>query len=451
MSDIAIRCESLSKQYRIGEQERYKALRDVLADAAKEPFRRLRSVARNGNSNSKSDIRNFIWALDDVSFDVKQGEVIGIIGRNGAGKSTLLKILSRITQPTRGEAHIHGRIGSLLEVGTGFHPELTGRENIYLNGAILGMRKAEIERRFDEIVAFAEVEKFIDTPVKRYSSGMYVRLAFAVAAHLNTEILLVDEVLAVGDADFQKKCLRKMGDATKNGRTTLFVSHNMESVARLCSRALLLEKGKVDSSGTTSEVIAKYLHSGFGLLAEKTWPSTKKAPGDDVVRLNSVRVRNQAGETQQVLDSSQPIGIEIGYTAFESVSNLAAEFVVYDRGGHLLFTSANQYDERFLSPYEPGNYLSTCWIPGNLLTEGTFFVRVSIVEIQVPIKTHVFEENILVFQVVDNMTGNSARGRIAHNYPGLIRPKLNWSTTFLGEALLVDQKDKQNAADQNAY
>ncbi|HKZ03079.1 MAG TPA: ABC transporter ATP-binding protein [Pyrinomonadaceae bacterium] len=433
MTDIAIRCENLSKQYRIGEQERYKALRDVIADAAKKPFRRLRAVARNGNSsdNSHSEIRNTIWALDNVSFEVTQGEVIGIIGRNGAGKSTLLKILSRITKPTRGDAFIHGRVGSLLEVGTGFHPELTGRENIYLNGAILGMHKAEIDKKFDEIVAFAEVEKFIDTPVKRYSSGMHVRLAFAVAAHLDTEILLVDEVLAVGDADFQKKCLRKMGDVTKKGRTTLFVSHNMESVARLCPRALLLEKGAVEASGSSTDVIAKYLHSGFGLLAIKNWPNPKAAPGDEVVRLNLVRVRNEAGETQQILDSCQPIGIEIGYSVRESVSDLAAEFVVYDRAGNLLFTSANQYDERLMAPYKPGDYLSTCWIPGNLMTEGTFFIRVSIVELQVPIKVHVFEENILVFQVVDNMQGNSARGRIAHNYPGLIRPRLTWSTAFL--------------------
>lgn len=432
MSDVAIRCENLSKQYRIGQQERYKALRDVITDAAAAPFRRLRASARNGNW--QATIPNYIWALRDVSFEVKQGEVIGVIGRNGAGKSTLLKILSRITRPTRGEAHIQGRIGSLLEIGTGFHPELSGRENIYLNGAILGMRRAEIERRFDEIVAFAEIEQFIDTPVKRYSSGMYVRLAFAVAAHLNTEILLVDEVLAVGDADFQKKCLQKMGDVRENGRTTIFVSHNMESVARLCSRALLLEKGCVEALGATAEVVGKYLHSGSGLLAEKHWHKTETAPGDDVVRLNSVRVRNKEGETQQVLDSTEPIGIEIGYTTLAPVTNLAAEFVVYDGPGNLLFTSANQYDERFLAPYKLGHYISTCWIPGNLMTEGTFFLRVSIVEIKVPIKTHVYEENILVFQVVDNMSGDSARGRIAHNYPGLIRPKLSWSTDYLGEA-----------------
>src|SRR5881396_3770163 len=264
MSDIAIRCEGLSKQYRIGQQERYKALRDVITDAAVAPFRRLGSAISNGTKangnasairNAKSEIRNSIWALDDVSFEVNRGEVVGIIGRNGAGKSTLLKILSRITEPTEGEVEIVGRVGSLLEVGTGFHPELTGRENIYLNGAILGMGKREIKKKFDRIVDFAETAKFVDTPVKRYSSGMYVRLAFAVAAHLDPEILIVDEVLAVGDAEFQKKCLGKMGEVARGGRTVLFVSHNMTAIRALCERGLLLEDGILLKNGTTEDAI----------------------------------------------------------------------------------------------------------------------------------------------------------------------------------------------------
>src|SRR5687767_3284167 len=265
MTDIAIRCEGLSKQYRIGERESYKALRDVITDAAAAPFRRLRSAVRNGNGhtssirNPKSEIRNSFWALDDVSFEVKRGEVVGIIGRNGAGKSTLLKILSRITKPTRGEAQIHGRVGSLLEVGTGFHPELTGRENIYLNAAILGMRKTEVERKFDEIIAFAEVEKFIDTPVKRYSSGMYVRLAFAVAAHLEPEILLVDEVLAVGDAQFQKKCLGKMNRVAEAGRAVILVSHNMAVIRNLCTTGIWIENGQLESHNSARHVVDQYL------------------------------------------------------------------------------------------------------------------------------------------------------------------------------------------------
>src|SRR5687767_9631332 len=278
MSDIAIRVENLSKQYRIGERESYKTLRDVIADSAATPFRKLRSAFNGNGSSSNSNGRPSvagqpsadgavagpspsatIWALDDVSFEVKQGEVVGIIGRNGAGKSTLLRILSRITKPTKGHAKIFGRVGSLLEVGTGFHPELTGRENIYLNGAILGMRKAEIERKFDEIVAFAEVEKFIDTPVKRYSSGMYVRLAFGVAAHLETEVLLVDEVLAVGDAQFQKKCLDKMREIGTQGRTILFVSHNMSAVRSICEQALIVEKGAVVAQGEINQTVDQYL------------------------------------------------------------------------------------------------------------------------------------------------------------------------------------------------
>ena len=261
MSDIAIRCEGLSKRYRIGERESYKALRDVLTEMAASPFRRLRSAMRNGNGHSPAaqDPAASFWALDDISFEVKRGEVVGIIGRNGAGKSTLLKILSRITRPTRGTAEIHGRVGSLLEVGTGFHPELTGRENIYLNAAILGMRKVEVERKFDEIVAFSEVEKFIDSPVKRYSSGMYVRLAFAVAAHMETEVLLVDEVLAVGDAAFQKKCLGKIGAVAKQGRTVLFVSHNLAAVQSLCPRTLLLHRAALERDGDSASVIGVYL------------------------------------------------------------------------------------------------------------------------------------------------------------------------------------------------
>src|SRR5881628_252867 len=262
MSDIAIRVEGISKHYRIGaRQERYYTLRDTLTEAVTRPFQKLAAFFSRNGAGTRTPEAWSIWALKDVSFDVKRGEVVGIIGRNGAGKSTLLKILSRITEPTEGRARIHGRVGSLLEVGTGFHPELTGRENIYLNGAILGMKKAEIDRKFDEIVAFAEVEQFIDTPVKHYSSGMYVRLAFAVAAHLEPEILIVDEVLAVGDSAFQKKCLGKMSEISHGGRTVLFVSHNMEAVLRLCTSAILLKNGQVVDRGSAENVVRRYLAS----------------------------------------------------------------------------------------------------------------------------------------------------------------------------------------------
>ena len=249
MSEIAIRCDTLSKRYRLGSQEKYKALRDVIANAIATPFRREAAATQDAH----------IWALDDVSFEIQRGEVVGIIGHNGSGKSTLLKILSRITKPTRGCAEIDGRVGALLEVGTGFHAELTGRENIYLNGAILGMRKAEIDRKFDEIVAFAEVEKFIDTPVKRYSSGMYVRLAFGVAAHLETEVLLVDEILAVGDAQFQRKCFAKINEIGKHGRTILFVSHNMASIRSICDEAIVLDRGRLVVKGEVNAAVDRYL------------------------------------------------------------------------------------------------------------------------------------------------------------------------------------------------
>ncbi len=270
MSEIAIRVQNLGKLYRIGRRERYYTLRDTLVNAWRAPFRYLRANGgqRPSGSNSQFTVRNSqsdnsIWALKNVSFEVKRGEVIGIIGRNGAGKTTLLKILSRITKPTEGYAEVHGRVGTLLEVGTGFHPELTGRENIYLNGAVLGMKKREIERKFDEIVSFAETEKFLDTPVKHYSSGMYMRLAFAVAAHLEPEILLVDEVLAVGDAAFQKKCLGKMGDVAKEGRTVLFVSHNMGAVSSLCSYTIYLEDGQIRARGPTEQIVTDYLSEVF--------------------------------------------------------------------------------------------------------------------------------------------------------------------------------------------
>ncbi len=265
MSDIAIRCENLSKRYELGQHESYKALRDVITDAAATPFRQLKArLSGNGNGNSQKHTQEkSIWALKDLSLEIKQGDAVGIIGRNGAGKSTLLKILSRITKPTNGSAKIHGRVGSLLEVGTGFHPELTGRENIFLNGAILGMRKAEIARKFDEIVAFAEVEKFIDTPVKRYSSGMYVRLAFGVAAHMETEVLLVDEVLAVGDRQFQTKCLGKLDDVTKLGRTVVLVSHQMNQIRRLSTSVAWLDRGRLKDFGPGSKVIAAYEQSSL--------------------------------------------------------------------------------------------------------------------------------------------------------------------------------------------
>src|SRR6185503_18260307 len=304
-----IKVENLGKRYRLGaRQTPYGSLRDSLAGVVRAPWKRLQ---RNGPNP-------LIWALRDVSFTIQPGEAVGIVGRNGAGKSTLLKLLSRITEPTTGLIELYGRIASLLEVGTGFHPELTGRENIYLNGAILGMTRAEIRRKFDEIVAFAEVEPFIDTPVKHFSSGMYLRLAFAVAAHLEPEILLVDEVLAVGDARFQRKCLDKMQEVGKQGRTVLFVSHNMPAVTRLCSRTILLDAGRVIGDGPSSEIVSAYLSSGLGTTAAREWPELDEAPGNDVVKLRAVRVQSQAGTVTDAMDIRRPITIEMDYEVLKS-------------------------------------------------------------------------------------------------------------------------------------
>jgi len=309
MSKLAIRVQDLGKQYTIGvrpakglRRAKYNTLRDTLVEMASNPGRLLR----------RKDKQETIWALRDVNFEVTEGEVVGLIGRNGAGKSTLLKVLSRITEPTHGMAEIHGRVASLLEVGTGFHPELTGRENILLNGAILGMRRAEIDRKFDEIVAFSEVEQFIDTPVKRYSSGMYLRLAFAVAAHLEPEILLVDEVLAVGDADFQKKCLGKMGDVAREGRTVFFVSHRMAAIQALCPRTILMRKGTVAMDSTTPEVLREYL-GYLTASAPKALADNPDRRGDGSVRLISARILDDAGRQVEKLIAGSPVTLEFGY------------------------------------------------------------------------------------------------------------------------------------------
>jgi len=321
MSEVAIRCEGLGKRYRIGPRERYHALRDTLAGAMYAPFRGLSRLVNPRSAGNHPQSNNTIWALKDVSFEIKQGEVVGIIGRNGAGKSTLLKILSRITEPTEGTAEIHGRVGSLLEVGTGFHSELTGRENIYLNGAILGMRKAEIGRNFDEIVAFAEVEQFIDTPVKHYSSGMYVRLAFAVAAHLEPDVFLVDEVLAVGDLAFQKKCLGKMSDVAKEGRTVLFVSHNLSAVKSLCQRTILLHGGKRIADGAPGEVVLHYFGAGEVDTVDKEIPEEAHATGASKVRVRRVTFVGNGDLAGFTVFWKKPISIVLEIEVRQAIKN----------------------------------------------------------------------------------------------------------------------------------
>jgi lipopolysaccharide transport system ATP-binding protein len=423
MSEIAIRCEGVSKKYRLGQRERYRALRDTLTDMLYAPFRIARSVFRRSeNRNGKTE--NILWALKDVSFEVRPGEVVGIIGRNGAGKSTLLKILSRITKPSEGMVEIHGRVGSLLEVGTGFHPELTGRENIYLNGSILGMRKAEIDRKFDEIVAFAEVEEFIDTPVKRYSSGMYVRLAFAVAAHLEPEILVIDEVLAVGDAAFQKKCLGKMGDVAKQGRTVLFVSHNMQAVQSLCHRAILIESGKVVATGGAKEVVARYLASISEMGSEIYWPA-QSAPGNDEIKLTSLRVftENSSGG---VYSSSEDLSVEMEFDARMRHSALCIGFDVVNSEGVVI---ARSYQTDLPPESWPEIQLGLnkwcCTIPRGLLNAGLYYVcpKIGVHNMYwiVNLDTTVRFEVILDHGV--SPFWNTLNGS---NRPGVIAPIFNW-------------------------
>jgi lipopolysaccharide transport system ATP-binding protein len=339
MSSPAIQVEDLSKQYRIGELQRYKALRDTLTDTVTAPLRGLKSLLNNGHLNSRSQ-RSTIWALKDVSFSVEPGEVVGVVGRNGAGKTTLLRLLSRITEPTNGQATIRGRLGSLLEVGTGFHPELSGRENIYLNGAILGMRKAEIERKFDEIVAFSEVEKFLDTPIKHYSSGMYIRLAFSVAAHLETEILLIDEVLAVGDAAFQKKCLGKMEDVSKQGRTILFVSHNLAAVQSLCKKSILVQGGRLVQYGETSQVLDQYLNDQMNA---EVVPLNERVDrmGDGTVRATAIHI--DSTEPDRIIRSGSRLRVRIHYRSDTPVMYPRFLVGIYDltnRGVFLLNSDA---------------------------------------------------------------------------------------------------------------
>jgi lipopolysaccharide transport system ATP-binding protein len=308
VSDVVIRAENLGKKYRIGEREPYVALRDVLARSLRAPARLFGGRRATASSNGDS---THIWALDDVSFEIRQGEVVGIIGRNGAGKSTLLKILARVTKPTRGFAEVRGRLGTLLEVGTGFHSELTGRENVFLSGAVLGMSKADIRRRFDEIVAFSEVGKFLDTPLKHYSSGMQMRLAFAVAAHLETEILLIDEVLAVGDANFQKKCLEKVGDIAKQGRTALFVSHSTAAVATLCKLGILLEHGRIKTFGHISDVVGQYLSTGAAAAATVHLSAWEHREGSGEVRISAISLRDHTGSPRDHFEYGDDLSFEL--------------------------------------------------------------------------------------------------------------------------------------------
>jgi homopolymeric O-antigen transport system ATP-binding protein len=420
-SEIAIRAEGISKRYRIGATQgigRYRSLREDISEFAS-PRKRQRERAQ----------RDF-WALNDISFEIHAGETVGIIGRNGAGKSTMLKILARITPPTAGRGETHGRVGSLLEVGTGFHPELTGRENIMLAGAIMGMSRAEVQKRFDNIVEFADLAKFLETPVKRYSTGMYMRLAFSVAAHLEPEILLVDEVLAVGDASFQKKCLGRMEELSGTGRTVLFVSHSMPSVLRLCPRVMLLDGGHVAADGNGSQVAEEYMGRGGG-AAEREWFDADTAPGDERIRLMAVRVVNERSEPVPELDIREPVIVEVEYMnlsgepGFRPYANL---HFFNAEGTHLFISSDYNSLEWRRHPRSRGLVRARCRIPGNFFAEGGVFVTAIVSSLE-PTVVHAIEHDAVAFHVFDLSEGDGVRGEWVGDFPGVVRPMFEWDVT----------------------
>lgn len=417
-----IRVSNVGKQYRIGaRQEAYATLRDAMARGLRAPLKRLR---RNGRRET-----DIVWALKDVSFEVSQGEVLGIIGRNGAGKSTLLKILSRITEPTTGRAELFGRIGSLLEVGTGFHPELTGRENIFLNGAVLGMKRAEIIGKFDEIVAFAEIDKFLDTPVKHYSSGMYMRLAFAVAAHLEPEILLVDEVLAVGDAEFQAKCLGKMGAVATEGRTVLFVSHNMAAIQALCKRVIWFREGQLVEDGESHHLVKNYLSATSSVATERVWNDFAAAPGNDKVRIHAARVRPLSGLASEPITIQTPFALEFEFWNLQPGVRLSLSLHVTNQQGNVVFVTTPLRESRWHGkPFPAGLFRGVCHVSGNLLNDGVHRVLLLVVSDE---KEVMFSfEDAVVFDVLDSV---ERRGNWHGKWPGAVRPDLDWETEYLGE------------------
>ena len=422
MSNRAILVENVSKRYKIGPTQAYGTLRDTITTGVKG----LLGLGPKGGSTG-----DVIWALKDVSFEVMHGEVTGIIGRNGSGKSTLLKILSRITEPTEGSAEIHGRVGSLLEVGTGFHPELSGRENIYLNAAILGMKKTEINEKFKDILAFSEVERFIDTPVKHYSSGMFVRLAFAVAAHLDPEILFVDEVLAVGDAAFQKKCLGKMEEVGKQGRTIMLVSHNMAMVASLCRNCIFLDDGRLMRYGPSSHVVQEYSADGAQVLGKSDYRNDHRKPGDDTARLLMARVTNERGEVITKTFIDEGVIIEMEYEVLVRGARVTPNFHVIGAGGIYAFVTSDAVIDRDARlKMEPGVYRARCKIPGNLLNDGVYFVGFALSTMETS-KVHFYEKDLLNLNVVDPIEGIVTRGNYFGPMPGVVRPVLAWESERL--------------------
>lgn len=409
----AIEVRGVSKEYFRGVRHGHTRVSEALSQWGHSLFGRQRDV-----NPVQNEVEPF-WALKNVSFTIEQGQVVGIIGRNGSGKSTLLKIIAQITAPTTGEVRLKGRTGTLLEVGTGFHPELSGRENVFLNGAILGMGRAEIVRKFDEIVDFSGVEAFIDTPVKRYSSGMQTRLAFSVAAHLDPEILIIDEVLAVGDAEFQKKCMGKMKDVTSDGRTVIFVSHSMATITSLCGQCVLLEQGEVRAFGLPHKIADLYFSEGSHTGSALGYDESISSPGDSVVRLCSGRVVNSQLEEQDAIDRDNAIGVEMTFEVLEGGHRLVPNFHVFLQDQYA-FVSSPRREE----PLSPGIYRARMWIPPRLLNNGLFVVGLAVTSLS-PIVIHFFERDALRFHIIDNLF-DAARNDYVQEIPGVVRPDLDW-------------------------
>jgi lipopolysaccharide transport system ATP-binding protein len=427
MGSKAIKIEGLGKRYQLGQYVAYESLRDSLTNVLAAPF-------RWGKSRRQKQEKRALWALKDINLEVEEGEVIGIIGRNGAGKSTLLKILTRVTMPTEGHAEVYGKVGSLLEVGTGFHPELTGRENVYLNGAILGMRRKEIDRKFDEIVAFSGVEQFLDTPLKRYSSGMQVRLAFAVAAHLEPDILLTDEVLAVGDYEFQQKCFGKMREEGTQGRTVLIVSHQLNNIANLCSRTILLDKGRVVMDGKTSEVIEHYISTVQQKSGEVVWEQPESAPGDDKVRLQAVRTLNADGKVSNELDVHEEMTLQVSYWNMEQNHVPTVSFVIRGPLDEVVCASTDVPEENTVDEVSHpvsdarGLYVTECRFPARFFNTLTYTIDIALQYKLGQRPDNVIERGVLSFTVY-----SLKENKLWLQFPGSVHPVLSWRRKYLGK------------------
>lgn len=425
MSVQAVKVNKLGKRYQLGQYVSYRSLRESLTNVVTAPFRRRRDKAEKPEDE-------YIWALRDISFDLEEGEVLGVIGRNGAGKSTLLKVLTRVTTPDEGYAEVRGRVGSLLEVGTGFHPELTGRENIYLNGAVLGMRKKEIDRKFDEIAAFSGVEQFLDTPLKRYSTGMQVRLAFSVAAHLEPDILLIDEVLAVGDYEFQQKCFGKMKEVGTQGRTVLVVSHQMNNIASMCSRTILLDQGHLIMDGETNHVIERYISTVRQRSGEVVWDDPSTAPGNERVRLHAVRTLDASGRTSADLDVHGEMTIQISYWNYNSEKKPVVSFVIRGPVDEVVCGSSDIPEENVTVDEQPpsggcaGLYTVECQFPARLFNTVTYTIDITLQYYLGQRPEDVNERAALSFTMFSLKEDVPWR-----HFPGTIHPVLNWRRNYI--------------------